>query len=199
MHLLRWPAASCLPAPGLCLPSGVQVRHSRGAPPGHGWRIKPKSRCTLAICLSLESIITVMMKQRKANRWGTMQDVQVGKRLTEVPKRIQQTVQNNSRYVKAKRKKNVKDTMIPSYKNITEADPDFTVAVIMCIFLSQLMSCLSYDEKSWTRPKMEEKLLQLLHMLTGTKLLRVLMKAIRFCDLWVWWCWFQKLSHPGGL
>lgn len=82
-------------------------------------------------------------------------------------------------------KKNINDIMIPSYKNMTEADPDFTVAVIMCIFLSQLMSCLSYDEKSRTRPKMEEKLLQLLHMLTGTKLLRVLMKAIRFCDLWV--------------
>lgn len=81
--------------------------------------------------------------------------------------------------------KNIKDIMIPSSKNITEADADFTVAVIMCIFLSQLMSCLSYDEKSRTRPKMEEKLLQLLHMLTGTKLLRVLMKAIRFCDLWV--------------
>lgn len=102
--------------------------------------------------------------------------------MTEVPKRIQQckTIADMLRPIE----KNIKD-MIPSYKNITEADPDFRVAVIMCIFLSQLMSCLSYDEKSRPRPKMEEKLLQLLHMLTGTKLLRVLMKAIRFCDLWV--------------
>lgn len=60
--------------------------------------------------------------------------------------------------------KNIKDIMIPSCENVTKADPDLTVAVIMFIFQSQLMTCLSYNKKSRTLPKMEEKLLQLLHM-----------------------------------
>lgn len=46
------------PPPSRCSPGAVEERHPRGATPGHGRRMEPEGGGALAVCASLEAIIT---------------------------------------------------------------------------------------------------------------------------------------------